>query len=527
MNIKRAKEEIKDTIEAYLYRDETGAYAIPAIRQRPVLLIGPPGVGKTQIMEQVARECRIGLVAYTITHHTRQSAVGLPFIEKKNYGGKEYSVTEYTMSEIVASIYDKIEETGLKEGILFIDEINCVSETLAPAMLQFLQCKTFGTHRIPEGWIIIAAGNPPEYNKSVREFDVVTLDRIKMIQVEPDFDVWKEYAYQMEIHPAVIGYLNIKRQYLCHIETTVDGKRFATPRGWEDLSRLIQVYEKLGKRADREVVGQYIQDPKISKDFANYLELFYKYQNDYQVDRILAGQWNESLCLRAEKAPFDERLSMTGLLLSRLSGRFGQVLLQEKVMERLTGILRRFQKVGPGGRPDQTGDGTPREIQDFSPFARLAQLIGETEKERDQLKQQELLTRQEELVYGKVLSMLEAYGTSLNRWEAEHREENTEHGVSAAWDFLREQFGADSDRYEEQFDEAAAMLEHGFDFMEAAFGDGQEMVIFLTELNSNFYCAGFLKEYDCPRYYEYNKRLLFDEEEDLLQNQMGFVDKGV
>ena len=251
MNIKRAKEEIKDTIEAYLYRDETGAYAIPAIRQRPVLLIGPPGVGKTQIMEQVARECRIGLVAYTITHHTRQSAVGLPFIEKKNYGGKEYSVTEYTMSEIVASIYDKIEETGLKEGILFIDEINCVSETLAPAMLQFLQCKTFGTHRIPEGWIIIAAGNPPEYNKSVREFDVVTLDRIKMIQVEPDFDVWKEYAYQMEIHPAVIGYLNIKRQYLCHIETTVDGKRFATPRGWEDLSRLIQVYEKLGKRADR------------------------------------------------------------------------------------------------------------------------------------------------------------------------------------------------------------------------------------------------------------------------------------
>ena len=167
MNIKRAKEEIKDTIEAYLYRDETGEYAIPAIRQRPVLLIGPPGVGKTQIMEQVARECRIGLVAYTITHHTRQSAVGLPFIEKKNYGGKEYSVTEYTMSEIVASIYDKIEETGLKEGILFIDEINCVSETLAPAMLQFLQCKTFGTHRIPEGWIIIAAGNPPEYRPGV------------------------------------------------------------------------------------------------------------------------------------------------------------------------------------------------------------------------------------------------------------------------------------------------------------------------------------------------------------------------
>ena len=66
MNIKRAKEEIKNTIAAYLARDEYGAYAIPVIRQRPVLLIGPPGIGKTQIMEQISRECRIGLVAYTI-----------------------------------------------------------------------------------------------------------------------------------------------------------------------------------------------------------------------------------------------------------------------------------------------------------------------------------------------------------------------------------------------------------------------------------------------------------------------------
>ena len=125
MNIKRAKEEITNTIEAYLLKDDSGEYTIPAIRQSPVLLMGPPGVGKTQIMEQISRECQIGLVAYTITHHTRQSAVGLPFIERKMYGGKEYAVTEYTLSEIVASIYDKIEQTGLKEGILFSDEINC------------------------------------------------------------------------------------------------------------------------------------------------------------------------------------------------------------------------------------------------------------------------------------------------------------------------------------------------------------------------------------------------------------------
>ena len=132
MNIKRAKEEIEHTVKAYLAKDALGEYTIPAIRQRPILLMGPPGIGKTQVMEQVARECGVALVAYTITHHTRQSAVGLPFIRQRNYGGKDVSVTEYTMSEIIASIYAKMEATGLAEGILFIDEINCVSETLAP-----------------------------------------------------------------------------------------------------------------------------------------------------------------------------------------------------------------------------------------------------------------------------------------------------------------------------------------------------------------------------------------------------------
>ena len=247
MNIKQAKQEVVDTVEAYLMKDEYGEYVIPSVHQRPVLLLGAPGIGKTQIMEQTARECGVALVAYTITHHTRQSAIGLPFISKKEYGGREYSATEYTMSEIVASIYNRMSETGLSEGILFIDEINCVSETLAPAMLQFLQCKSFGNHQIPKGWVIVAAGNPPEYNKSVREFDVVTMDRVKKIQVEPDFDAWREYAYTAGVHPAVISYLNTRPANFYKMESTVDGKNFATPRGWEDLSRLIQVYEKLDK----------------------------------------------------------------------------------------------------------------------------------------------------------------------------------------------------------------------------------------------------------------------------------------
>ena len=169
MNIKRAKNEIKNALKAYLATDEFGAYRIPPIRQRPILLMGPPGIGKTQIMQQIAEETGVGLVSYTLTHHTRQSALGLPFIDKVMLGGEERTVTAYTMSEIIASVYREMERTGVKEGILFLDEINCISETLTPMMLQFLQCKTFGNQAVPAGWVYRHVRLPPR--------DVVQGDR--------------------------------------------------------------------------------------------------------------------------------------------------------------------------------------------------------------------------------------------------------------------------------------------------------------------------------------------------------------
>ena len=139
MNIFEAKQQISNAITAYRTKDEYGRPVIPIQRQRPIFLIGAPGIGKTAIMEQIAQEMSIPLVSYSMTHHTRQSALGLPFITEKEYQGTTFRVSEYTMREIIAAVYDKMEKSGVNEGILFLDEINCVSETLAPAMLQFLQ----------------------------------------------------------------------------------------------------------------------------------------------------------------------------------------------------------------------------------------------------------------------------------------------------------------------------------------------------------------------------------------------------
>ncbi len=506
MNIKRAKKEIKDSIEAYLAKDEYGDYMIPSIRQRPILLMGPPGIGKTQVMEQVAKECKVALVSYTITHHTRQSAVGLPFIEKKMYDGKEYSVTEYTMSEIIASVYDKMEETGLREGILFIDEINCVSETLAPTMLQFLQCKTFGNQKIPTGWIIVAAGNPPEYNKSVRDFDVVTLDRIKKIDVDVNYDVWKEYAYQADIHPAILAYLEIRRDYFYRMETTVDGKVFATARGWEDLSQLLKTYERLGKRADREVVHQYIQHWKIAKDFANYLELYHKYKKDYQIEAVLEGRFEKFAVDKLKIASFDEKLSVVGLLIGHLGKEFYTYYENDLFV---TELFERLKKL-------------KQELENNSEETAGTILENRITKEQERFEKKEAakqLTVPQRNALVRMLSFLR----SAHNVVKEKEEKGTPKGE--IFEVLAGLFKKETEKREEQIEQTSQKLQYAFDFLELVFGEGQELVLFVTELNTNPYSVSFISENGCDSYYKYNKKLLFEEEQGEILKELNQIEE--
>ena len=487
MNIKQAKQEVMDTVKAYLMKDEYGEYVIPSVHQRPVLLLGAPGIGKTQIMEQAARECGVALVAYTITHHTRQSAIGLPFISKKEYGGREYSTTEYTMSEIVASIYNRMTETGLDEGILFIDEINCVSETLAPAMLQFLQCKSFGNHEIPKGWVIVAAGNPPEYNKSVREFDVVTLDRVKKIMVEPDYQAWREYAYKENMHPAILSYLELRNNCFYRMETTIDGKQFATPRGWEDLSRMMEVCEQMGKDITEALVSQYIQHERIAKEFAEYYELYQKYQQDYQITEILQGKNSETMVKKVSHASFDEKVSVVNLLFSGTRQAVRNVMLQEEVLERVFEVLKVLKESLSSGNLLQ----------------RLEDYIFDLKNTREKKQKEGLLERREDICTRRAVTCLENYAKLLKQHSDVQGEE--------AFALIREAFGKERNSWEDEWEQAGNTLEYAFDFMEAAFYNSQEMVMFVSGINTDFYCVRFLETYECERYIRYNRDLLFED----------------
>ena len=565
MNIKEAKEVIIHTVQAYLDKDETGAYTIPTEKQRPLLLMGPPGIGKTAIMEQVAEECGIGLVSYTITHHTRQSAIGLPFISRKNYGGREYSVTEYTMSEIIAAVYDQIEASGVKEGILFLDEINCVSETLAPTMLQFLQYKTFGAHRVPDGFIIVTAGNPPQYNKSVRDFDIVTLDRLRRIDIEEDFASFREYASRAGIHGSIMAYLGIRNNHFYSIRTEVEGRHFVTARGWEDLSRTIQVHEKRNLPVNEGLAVQFLQDPEISRSFAVYYDLYKKYRDIYRVPDILAGRFTgpeegeklelDPVRIREMKvAPFDEKLSLISLLIDALSQAFAACARDKAVQELLMREMSQVRQVLKSAEnksvenqsvenqsAENTGEGDSassqksaetklpgssgrQAVKEEQPGRAAQNIAAEAIHERSGSLLRELRRKKEAGI--PVEREQERVLRTACREMDGLREQLLEKSISQPlpprmqYALIRDWFSAREQARQTAVKEADTSLTNAFRFLSHVYGDGQEMVLFLTELSSGYYSLKFINEHGNEEYFRYNRMLLLRERRDALRDEV-------
>ncbi len=520
MNIREAKEEIIRTVNAYRRKDDAGAYEIPPEQQRPILLMGPPGIGKTAIMEQIASACGIGLVSYTITHHTRQSAIGLPMIAKKQFDGVEHAVTEYTMSEIVASVYDQIARTGIREGILFLDEINCVSETLAPTMLQFLQYKMFGTHKVPEGWIIVTAGNPPQYNRAARDFDIVTLDRVKKMEITADFEVWKEYAYRAGIHGAVLSYLEVKPQHFYFIRTELDGRHFVTARGWEDLSRMIASYEKMDEPVTEQMTIQYLQDAEIARDFTMYYELYRKYSEQYRIKDILAGTM-PSEPEQIRDVPFDEKLSLIRLLADMLHQEFMQFDEKRSVQEKLYEQLLAFREElnGQTGlrRGEMPADGAGDQMDPVT----LLKIRGERLHSDLQIRlDASMIDREEErrlrltcMAWDELLHAVMAGNTS-----------GRESGPDEAFAAAKEWFTARETERQQYAGQIGEMITNAFAFLSSVYGTGQEIVMFLTELNADWYCLQYISTYGNEAYEKYNRMLLLrDRQESLRQEILALV----
>ena len=245
---------------------------------------------------------------------------------------------------------------------------------------------------------------------------------------------------------------------------------------------------------DEALVFQYLQHRKIAKDFTNYLELYRKYRTDYRVDEILLGSYTEAAVRKLQDAPFDERLSVMGLILSRLSENFQKYYEADLTVTELHASLlelkERFQS--PYCRE------TPWE-------ALFTTLLEEKEDEFTKKHMAGLLEKHEEPAQKRKLELLHMFSAEAKKVGLSDKE--------AVFDCLKEQFAEQIEERETSIETASSALDNAFAFLEEAFGTGQEMVIFITELTTNFYSVSFISENGSEKYYRYNEELLFDEKQ--------------
>lgn len=347
VNIQQAKEALTQTVEMYFARDEQGNWRLGRNRARPVCLMGPTGIGKTEIVKQVAEEKDLAFLSYSVTHHTRQSAIGLPRLTERQVDGKTVCVTEYTLSEIVAEVWRVTEESGKDRGILFLDEFNCASETLRPAMLQLLQSKTFGPHALPDGWMLVLAGNPGEYNASATALDPVMADRMRLLWLAPDYSAWRAYMTERGVHPMVLSYLDDHRGHFYVFEKGAEGTGLVTARGWEDLSVLLKMMEEKNFPVDLTFISQFLQSSKVARSFYTYYQQYSELIRSGIVERILGAESPAQTAQEVAEMSFPQRWALTCVVLLRLEN-LCQSGKAETAAVAMENVLRFYQQVLEG-----------------------------------------------------------------------------------------------------------------------------------------------------------------------------------
>ena len=351
-SINEAKEEIKNSVEIYLKKSSDGKYILPSDRKNPFYVVGLPGIGKTDMAKQIAEELGIGFYATSLTHHTRNSLLGLPVISSV---GKCKS-TEYTMPDILAQI-EKRCEVGETEGILLIDEFASMSEALVAPMLAFLQNKSIGNHRLPEGWIMILCSNPPEYNETAREFDAAVMDRVRLINIAFSLKDFIKYAKTSGMHETIIDFIqqNPERAYRCgRIGSVLNGhgdseqeREIVTARSWDNLSQCIYGYEKLGEDISIRLVYQFIKSRKLAEEFYRYYTLARAALNKSDFENIMAGRNIDDYVARVNSLSFDRKWQVVKLLRENLIQENTETYMDSRISDYLNSLYDRWTYIIP------------------------------------------------------------------------------------------------------------------------------------------------------------------------------------
>jgi hypothetical protein len=195
-------------------------------QQVPVFLWGPPGIGKSSIVAQIAQEDGIEYIDLRLSLLDPTDLRGIPFFDTKN-------------STALWAPPSFLPDATHEKGILFLDELNTAAPMVQASAYQLILDRKIGEYTLPEGWSVIAAGNRESDRGVVFRMAAPLANRFVHLEMEIQADDWRSWAVGAGIDTSIIAFISHRPDALFTFNTKEDVKSFATPRTWAYVDQII------------------------------------------------------------------------------------------------------------------------------------------------------------------------------------------------------------------------------------------------------------------------------------------------
>ena len=253
--------------------------------KQPLFIKGTMGIGKSAVVEELARELA--------------EELGMEFVsngwEEGKFGFIDTRLSQYEPTDLRGVPVPDLKEgttnwlkpktipRGNSCGIWFFDELNLANHSVQAAAYQIIRDRKIDDMKIPDGWLVISAGNGSEDKANVFDMPAPLSNRFTHVELKkPSVDDWCEWATRVAIHRDVIAFLQFKPSYLHKFDTNIDEDAFATPRTWEMVSTHLKTPFKLSAKEERIVVASCVGDGVATEFMA-----FKKLANELDIDKIV------------------------------------------------------------------------------------------------------------------------------------------------------------------------------------------------------------------------------------------------
>jgi AAA domain (dynein-related subfamily) len=198
-------------------------------KSTPVMVWGPPGIGKSQIVTHVAKQHSVPVIDIRLSQMEPTDLRGIPFRD------------DDTVVWSIPALLPNAKRHG-ECGILFLDEITSAPPTVTAAAYQLILDRRLGEYRVPDGWAIFAAGNRHGDRGVTYAMPAPLANRFTHYELEAYLDDWIAWAYRNEIDERVIAFLHFRPELLFDMKSSATLAAFPSPRTWEYASRALRKF---------------------------------------------------------------------------------------------------------------------------------------------------------------------------------------------------------------------------------------------------------------------------------------------